>query len=170
MKKSHEIIGVKKCYIGDFEDGDFGNENHRDIVKFIEKAIADCQPEYIFTNHKNDLNYDHFITAKCCEEAARYSHRGIYLSNELIGFFYMNTISETDWRWGNDGFNGVMFAQVDEEDVEKKIEALNVYEGVVRRDPHPRSPENIMANAKVKGSRCKSIYAEEFEVAYLKWN
>lgn len=170
MKKTHEIIGVTKSYIGNFTDGDFGNDNHREIVEFIESAIVDCKPDYIFTMSKDDMNYDHFVTAECCEEAARYSHRGIYNCKKLVGLFYMNTISETEWKFGKSNFSSTFFAEVTEDDVNKKIEALSLYEGVIRDRPHPRSKENIKAKAIVTGSRCGCKFAEDFEVGYMLWS
>ena len=50
------------------------------------------------------------------------------------------------------------------EGVDKKIEALKAYSGVMRPYPHPRSAEYISGLAAVRGSQWGVNYAEAFEV------
>lgn len=167
LKETHKMLNVDKTYVASLEDGNFSNENHRQIVEIIESCIKDIEPDYIYTHHYNDMNYDHFITYQCCIEASRYSFRGIYNCNELKGLYLMEVPSETGWGFVNT-FKPTKYVNVEENNIDNEIKALKVYDNVIRKSPHPRSEENIKALARIRGSQCNSIYAMAFEVYYEK--
>ena len=52
----------------------------------------------------------------------------------------------------------------------KKIESLKLYDGALRRFPHPRSEENIKALATYRACQSKLNYAESFMVAFEREN
>ncbi|MGI6040445.1 MAG: hypothetical protein ACOYBG_09625, partial [Eubacteriales bacterium] len=50
--------------------------------------------------------------------------------------------------------------------INKKIEALAQYRGVMRNYPHPRSSEALKGLAAYRGGQAGMIYAESFESVF----
>lgn len=170
IKKSHDILGVKKTYVGDFGCMRFKDADHHEIVRFIEACIKDCLPEVIITHHPGDIHIDHDVTNECCLEAARLPQRQLWgkMEDELVfrikKIMLMEVPSSTDWGFNTKtAFIPNEFVEVSEEDVDAKIRAIGVYKEVVRKPPHPRSEKSIQALATVRGSQCGILCAEAFQ-------
>lgn len=168
IQKSHELLGISKSYIGDFGCMRFKDEDHHAIVRFIESAIKDCQPDILITHHPADIHIDHGITAECCLEAAKLPQRQIVDILPITKIMFMEVPSSTDWNIST--ANGVFipnaFVSVSGYDVCVKKKAVGVYKDVVRKHPHPRSFETLDALALIRGSQCGSHYAEAFQVVF----
>ena len=169
MHNSHAVVGIKKTYIGSFQCLKFKDEPHQEMVQFIENAMRDSGANIIFTHHPTDLNNDHYIASICCQEAARLSMRGIGANvKKLKGLYYMEIQSSTDWcfnpAWGS--FTPTVFIPASEKHLQKKIEALEVYDNVIRPLPHPRAVESIKSLATIRGTQCGCIGAEAFQCGF----
>ena len=167
--KSHEILGVRNTYIGDIKCMEFKDENHHSVVKFIENCIKKSECDYIITHHPADLHNDHYYTSIICQEASRLSMRMVEEGiNPLKGLLFMEVQSSTDWC-SNPSLNRFVpntFIKVDEKGLEKKIQALKIYDNVIRPMPHPRSEESIKGLAIIRGTQCGCKYAEAFETGF----
>lgn len=77
----------------------------------------------------------------------------------------MEVPSATDWALNNasNDFRPNTYFGVGKEAVEKKIEALSQYRGVMRPYPHPRSNEVLLGLAAYRGGQSGCEYAEAFE-------
>lgn len=168
IKESHGRLGVKQSYVGDFGCMRFKDEDHHAIVRFIEAAIKDCEPDYLITHHPADIHVDHGIAAECCLEAAKLPQRQIEDVLPIRKIMFMEVPSSTDWNISpaNGIFVPNFFVSVKETDLNAKIDAIGVYKNVLRQKPHPRSLENIKALATVRGSQCGRCYAEAFQLAF----
>lgn len=168
IASSHAILGVKKSYVGDFGCMRFKDEDHHAIVRFIEAAIKDCQPDVLITHHPADIHIDHGVTAECCIEAAKLPQRQIINIPAIKKVMFMEVPSSTDWNISsaNGTFNPNTFVSVDEADITAKIQAIGVYKDVIRKAPHPRSETVLDALAVVRGSQCGRKYAEAFQLAF----
>jgi len=164
---SMSILGVKRVFLGNFPNIQFNAVPHLELVQFIEKAIAECGADVLITHHPADLNNDHLHTSLACQAAARlFQRRGdIKPLRELL---FMEVPSATEW-----GLNTAMgkfepdtFFEVGKEAVDKKIEALSQYRGVMRDYPHPRSREALEGLAAFRGGQSGCRYAESFECAF----
>lgn len=160
-----EFLGVKKSYEADFPNIEMNTVPHLKLVQFIESAIKDSEPDIIITHHPADTNNDHMMTSMACQEAIRLFQRRTDVKR-VKEFWYMDVPSCTEWKINNalNTFNPNCFVEVGKEGVEAKIKALNMYRGVMRPYPHPRSAEYIMGQAAVRGSQWGQMYAEAFEV------
>lgn len=166
MNTSFSLIGVSNSYIGDFPNIKFNNVDHLALVQFIEKAIRDSSPDVIITHHPGDVNNDHLHTSLACQAAIRLFQRQPAVK-PLSELWYMEIPSSTEWCL-NSGFNKFepnLFVEVGKSGVEKKIEGLAAYSGVMRPYPHPRSNEAIEGLAAYRGSQSGCDYAEAFQVA-----
>lgn len=167
VNSSLNILGVNQVIKGDFPNIEFNIVPHLKLVQFIEKAIVDTNAQIIFTHHPADLNNDHFYTSLACQAAVRLFQRkeGVMPIKELL---FMEVPSATDWALNKsmNQFNPNTFIEVGKEAVDKKIEALARYRGVMRDYPHPRSREALKGLAAYRGGQAGMIYAEAFESVF----
>ena len=168
IASSHAILGVKKSYVGDFGCMRFKDEDHHAIVRFIEAAIRDCQPDVLITHHPADVHVDHGITSECCMEASRLPMRQIANIQPIRKIMYMEVPSSTDWNvsTANGVFVPNVFVGVSDEDLAEKVKAVGVYKDVIRKAPHPRSREVINAMAVLRGSQSGLMAAESFQLVF----
>ncbi len=167
MYSCMRVLGVEKVITGDFPNIQFNTVPHLELVQFIENAIVETQAEVVITHHPADLNNDHFHTSLACQAAVRLFQRrtGIKPLKELL---FMEVPSSTEWRLntGFNQFNPNTYVEVDEIGIEKKIEALSQYQGVMREFPHPRCAEVLWGLAAYRGGQAGMRYAEAFESVF----
>jgi N-acetylglucosamine malate deacetylase 1 len=167
VNSSMEILGVNKVLTGNFPNIELNTVPHLQLVQFIEKAIIETAAEVIFTHHPADLNNDHLHTSLACQAAVRLFQRrkDVKPLKELL---FMEVPSSTEWgvNKGLNSFSPNTFIQVGEEGIEKKLEALAQYRGVMRDYPHPRSNEAIKGLAAYRGSQAGMVYGEAFESVF----
>ena len=168
MLESHKILGVRHSYPFDYLDSNFHNANHRQMVQDIEAVIRDFQPDNIFTQHPGDINTDHYWTAASCMEAFRLWQRGREKVHPITGLYLMEVQSSSDWSLNPSikKFEPNTFVQISEAAWDAKIDALAVYENVIRSVPHPRSIASLRALPVYRGSQAGVPLAEAFECAF----
>lgn len=163
--RAQEIVGAQAPFLGPFPNIKFNMVPHLELVQFIEKYIEELEPDVVITHHPYDLNNDHYYTSKACQAAVRLFQRKPV--KPLKSFYFMEIPSSTDWAFPVDGqtFRPDTFIEIGEAGLEKKIEALHAYEGVMRPYPHPRSEEAIRALAVLRGSQTGRHYCEGLQTA-----
>lgn len=158
------IIGVKKKYEADFPNIKMNSVPHLELVQFIESCIEDWKAEAIITHHPSDTNNDHVMASYAVQAASRLFQRkaGIPVLKELL---YMEVPSSTEWSFDTSAnrFIPNFFVEIGKEGIEKKIQALSCYKGVMRPYPHPRSIEALQGLAAYRGAQSGCNYAEAFE-------
>lgn len=161
------ILGVEKVYQADFPNIKMNTAPHLELVQFIEGCIENFEAEVIITHHPSDTNNDHSITSYAAQAASRLFQRKEGLP-ALRLFLYMEVPSSTEWSFDSSSnrFIPNYFVEIGKEGVEKKIEALKVYKGVMRAYPHPRSDEAIRSLAVYRGAQSGCNYAEAFECIF----
>jgi LmbE family N-acetylglucosaminyl deacetylase len=169
LEKSDRILGVTSLKTGKYIDSEFHNASHRQMVIDIEDSIKETKPDFIFTHHPGDINTDHAWASFACQEAARAAQRGRGYDHRLKCLAYMEVQSSTDWHLNPAAspFTPNYFVEISSEGLDKKIEALSVYENVIRPAPHPRSEESLRALPVIRGSQGGFYLAEAFQVAFM---
>lgn len=129
------------------------------IAKRIEGTIRELQPEEVYTHHFGDINQDHRRVHEASMIAAR-------TYSSCVNRVYMYEVpGATDCGFRREHtFVPDVFQEITPEQLEKKIQAMEMYESERRPDPHPRSPEVLRAKAKVRGSEGGYMLAEAFEL------
>jgi len=165
MNSATKSLGVKNIYEGTFPNIEMNTVPHLKLVQFIEEAIKKSEPDIVITHHPSDTNNDHMQTSMACQEAIRLFQRRSEVK-PVKEFWNMEVPSCTEWAINNgmNKFNPNCFVEVGEEGLEAKIKALNMYRGVMRPYPHPRSAEYIRGLAAVRGGQWGCNFAEAFEV------
>lgn len=158
-------LGINKKYEGTFPNIEMNTVPHLKMVQFIESAIKDSESDIVITHHPADTNNDHMQTSMACQEAVRLFQRRPELKR-LKEFWYMEVPSCTEWAVNSamQKFQPNCFVEVGIDGVQAKVQALSMYNGVMRPYPHPRSQEYITALATYRGSQFGLNYAEAFEV------
>ena len=164
MHAALNALGVDKCYEGAFPNIQLNTVPHLRLVQFIEKAIIESNAEIIVTHHPADTNNDHLHTSLACQAAIRLFQRRVEVK-PLKEFWYMEVLSSTEWSVNSamNKFSPNTFVEIGKEGIEKKIQALKAYRGVMRPYPHPRSEEALTGLAAYRGAQAGSTYAEAFE-------
>lgn len=166
LDESTKMLGVRNRYKGTFPNIEMNTVPHLHLVQFIEKAIAQTQPDVVITHHPGDTNNDHLHTSLACQAAVRLFQRRPEM-RPLQELWYMEVLSATDWSLNTsmNRFDPNVFVEVGESGVDAKLKALAQYRGVMRPYPHPRSEESIRGLAAYRGSQSGCMYAEAFECA-----
>ena len=167
MERALDMLGVKKKYQADFPNIKMNTVSHLELVQFIEECIEGFGAEAIITHHPSDTNIDHVATSQAVQAACRlFQRRDNIPSLKLL--MYMEVFSSTEWSLGSPAqrFTPNYFVEVGENGINEKIEALNLYKGVMRPYPHPRSREAILGLAAYRGAQSGCSYAEAFECVF----
>jgi LmbE family N-acetylglucosaminyl deacetylase len=163
-KKASDLLGVTNLQIHNLPDNQFDMVSLLTLAKIIEGEIKKWDPVWIYTHHHSDLNIDHTLTNKATLIATRPVE-----GNKVRRLFSYEVPSSTEWSFGTTGgFQPNSFMDISNT-MERKIEALKIYEGEVRRFPHPRSPESLRAIAMRWGSVSGLHAAEAFELVREVW-
>ncbi len=167
MHRAQEVLGLGEPVLGDFPNIKLNTVAHLELVQFIEAAMLETGADVIFTHHPADLNDDHVQVSRACQAAARLSQRRSDVP-PLKALYFMEILSSTEWTFGagGDQFRAESFCEIGEAMLEKKIEALQCYRGVLRDYPHPRSLEVVRALAALRGSQAGVQYAEAFQAPF----
>lgn len=167
LKTSMNTLGVSKIIKGNFPNIKFNTIAHLDLVQFIEDAVIETKAEIVFTHHPSDLNNDHLHTSLACQAAVRLFQRRPELT-PLRELLFMEVPSASEWALNKskNHFSPNTFIEVGEEAIDKKIEALSQYRGVMRDFPHPRSREALKGLAAYRGGQSGMHYAESFECVF----
>lgn len=161
IKGAQKAIGYESVGIYDLPDNRFDTVALLDIIKIIEKEKQEFQPEVVFTHHGGDLNIDHQRIFEAVVTACRPMQQ-----EDVKTIITFETISGTEWRASSDPKHFIpnLFVQIDENNLEAKIKAMEAYEFERRKYPHPRSPQALKIRAQMWGVANGIPYAEAFQL------
>jgi len=167
IHEANKLLGVNKIYQGGFPNIALNTVKQLELVQFIEGIMIENKTEVIITHHPGDLNNDHHHVSIACQAASRLFQRRSDVVN-LRELLFMEVPSSTDWALNSslNTFKANVYFEIKEDGVEKKIESLSKYRGVMRDYPHPRSEENLKSLATYRGSQAGLVYAEAFESVF----
>ena len=159
-----KILGYDILKTCNLKDNRFDSYPLLEIIKIIENEKAEFKPEIIFTHHEGDLNIDHQITFKAVMTASR-----PLPTNNTKLLITFETPSSTEWAFSNsnNNFNPNFFLEINEEDLNSKIKAMECYEFEKREYPHPRSPQSLQNLARFRGNTIGVNLAESFHIKRL---
>lgn len=156
FRKAVALLSGESLPMPGFLDQRFDGAFLKDIIGEVEDAVKVTAPDLVITHFIEDLNRDHQLTALATLTALR-PLTGSKHPTILMG----ETLSSTEWsagsfkpNWYEDASGGL----------ERKVEAMKVYEGEIREPPHPRSEEGIRTLARMRGMECGLEYAEAFQL------
>ena len=151
-----KVLGINRYNSADFPDNAMDSVPLLDLSKFIERHVS-YVPDIIFTHFIGDLNVDHQLVAKATLTAFRPQ------SGDCTKIYSYYVPSSTDYN-PISHFNGNSYFNISADNVNKKLEALKIYDKEMRPPPHSRSYDNIHNLMKVWGSEIGLSYAEKFQL------
>lgn len=157
------VLGAERVEILGLPDNRFDELPLLDIVKPIERLVAEGRPTVIYTHHPGDLNIDHGLTFRAVLTATR-----PMTGCPVRAIYAVEVPSSTEWAFQRiaPAFRPNVFMDITNT-IQTKIDALETYVSEVRPFPHPRSPEALRAIARRWGTTVGLEYAEAFELIRL---
>jgi len=156
-RKSGEIVGYTSIDFCELPDNRLDSMDLLDVVKVVQEYVDQYQPDTVFTHHHGDLNIDHRIVCEAVLTVTRPVRD--YSVKKILAF---ETPSSTEWNYTyGESFRPNVYFDVSET-IQAKINGMACYSSESAADPHPRSPEALMALAKYRGSNVGVQYAEAF--------
>lgn len=144
LKAAADKLSIKRenVYIKDFEVRRL-NYYRQEVLDTLVQLNRSLQPDIVFCPTLNDLHQDHLTVA---QEAAR--------------AFKTRTILCYEVPWNNIDFRSNFLVEVDEEDIQHKVDALSCYTSQKHR-PY-MNDEFIRSLARARGVTIGTRYAEAF--------
>lgn len=157
-QKAADILGVTSLKLHQFPDNRMDSCDLLDIIKVIENAIQQHQPDIIYTHHAGDVNIDHRRTHEAVITAAR-----PLPSSQIRTLLFFEVASSTEWQtsYSAPAFVPNWFVDVSST-VDLKLEALAAYATEMRAWPHPRSLPALEYLARWRGTTVGVEAAEAY--------
>jgi LmbE family N-acetylglucosaminyl deacetylase len=157
------LLGARDLEMAGLPDNRFDTVPLLDVVKIVEAWIDAVKPSCVYTQHGGDLNIDHRVTFRATVTATRPVARCVVRS-----LYAYAVDSSTEWAFGKFEpiFRPNVFVDISTT-LDRKVEALAIYETETREFPHPRSAENLRAGAARWGAAAGLRAAEPFEL--IRW-
>lgn len=157
-REAAKLLGAHPPRHGNLPDNRFDTIPLLEVVKLIERVIEQVKPEIVYTQHGGDLNIDHQIVYRATLTATR-PLEGCPV-RQVLAF---EIPSSTEYAFGQfaPAFQPNVFVDIGAT-LDKKLAAMEQYDGENRSYPHPRSPEALRAIAQRWGSISGLEAAEAF--------
>ena len=126
------------------------------LIEAIKKVFEDIKPDWIIIPGQYDAHSDHRIVYNCCMSCAK-TFRASYIRRITT----MEILSESDYGFQKEKFDPNLFIDITDE-LDGKLEAMEIYDTEIEEVPFPRSIENIKALASIRGGACSAKFAEAF--------
>lgn len=155
-----ETLGARSPKMAGFPDNRLDTLPLLDVIQEIEAVVGAARPDTVFTHHGGDLNVDHRIAHEATVTACR------PLPGSTVRRLYaFETVSSSEYatRAVGEAFRPNRFVDVSAF-MDHKKRAIDCYAFEMRAFPHPRSWENIVSLAKLRGAQSGLAAAEAFEV------
>ncbi|MFD2264566.1 PIG-L deacetylase family protein [Lacibacterium aquatile] len=149
VKAATQTLGISPddLIIRDFETRRFSYQR-QDILDELIRLRPEIRPDLVLIPSADDLHQDHQTAAI-----------------EAIRAFKNISILSYEVPWNNIEFRNSMFVKVEEEDVAKKLAALEKYES--QRHRAYLSPEFIRSQLIFRGTQINTRYAEVFDAVRI---
>ena len=120
-------------------------QSRQQILEELLKLNQQINPDMVLLPAASDVHQDHQV-----------------IHQEGLRAFKNTTFAGYELPWNNYSFRTNFFMKLSENEVNKKIEALQSYQSQSHRNY--MQPDFIRSLAKVRGVQCNSDYAEAFEL------
>ncbi len=162
-RQAAKILGVQDLTLLAYPDNRMDEATLLDVVRDIEKVMARCVPNIVYTHHAGDVNIDHRIVHGAVIAACRPQP-----GHAVKQLLFFETPSSTEWRppASHAVFAPNWFVDISAT-LELKLQALVAYAPELREFPHPRSLQAVEHLARWRGASAGLAAAEAFELGRL---
>jgi LmbE family N-acetylglucosaminyl deacetylase len=150
-----DILGYQtSCFLG-LRDGNIGDDMHS-LVGILDDVVAQFQPQELYLPFPS-MHQDHIAVYEAGIRAGRLSmSEGHWFTPSLYVYdvaAYDVILYPTDLRWN-------IFESLDEEHIDRKVDALSAYSSQAITGPHPIN--SIKQQAAVIGNARQVAWAEPY--------
>ncbi len=159
--KSHKYLKIKKTFFFDFAAPNLDQVPIAKISDKIYELLKIVKPSKTFIPHFGDSHHDHLIIHKASMVALRPNS-----NTSKSDIYSYETLSETEWGLKNyhSTFIPNYYVKLNKKNLNKKVKAFQIYKSQNKKAPHPRSKDNIINLAKLRGSNICEDFAEAFNI------
>lgn len=163
-KRKEQIEQIVKYYNFDgffnlkYSPSRLTEEVQSDLIKDVEKVFDEVHPGWIILPDYNDAHSDHkfvFEAGLACSK--------IFRRKYIRRIFTMEVLSETNFGRPYDSFRPNFYIDISDY-MNRKMEALQIYDSELEPLPFPRNSEAIKAQAILRGTESGCMYAEAFRL------
>lgn len=130
-----------------------------ELVTKISEVLQSFEPQEVFVPHPSDVHTDHRVVFRAVAACTKW-----FRCPSVRRVLAYETLSETDFGLGVDqGFRPNYFVNI-QEFLDRKLEAMAVYESELSEFPFPRSYEALRALAALRGTTSGFKAAEAFQL------
>lgn len=158
IKRIEEFYQFKEFINLEYPPAELNGNIKPKLISSIGTVFDRIKPDCIILPDYNDAHSDH----KYVFESA-YAYSKIFRRNYIKRILTMEIASEMDFGMPYDIFKPNLYVDITEY-MNKKIEALSIYDTELGDVPFPRSIESIKSLATVRGTQAGVLYAEAFRV------
>lgn len=146
VKAATAVLGIRKenLFLYKYPVRNF-LAHRQEILEDLVKLKNKINPDLVFLPSMNDTHQDHYVIAK-----------------EGLRAFKMASVLAYELPWNHITFNTRTFVNLEKNDIEQKLKALNEYKSQEGRPYFERS--FVEGLAKVRGVQIKTEYAEAFDI------
>ncbi len=158
--KAAEILQVAGIEFLQLPDNRLDSMDRLDLIKLIEEKIRKFEPEIVYTHHSGDVNVDHRRLYEATITACRPMP-----GNKVNRILTYEVLSSTDWqpKGSYESFQPNVFVDISRQ-LQKKMEALNIYASEMRPWPHSRSIKAVEHLGRLRGSQVGREAVEAFNL------
>lgn len=157
-QEANRILGSSSLKLLSMPDNRLDGVELLEVVKLVEAEIVRCQPCLVITHHAGDVNVDHRIIHDAVIAASRPQP-----DHPVKTLLFFEIPSSTEWRPAASGLSFTPNYFYDVSDyIDKKLDALHVYDSEMRDFPHPRSVDAVLHLARWRGATVGCQAAEAF--------
>jgi LmbE family N-acetylglucosaminyl deacetylase len=133
-----------------------------EVMEKVRAVIAEVRPETIYLLHGGDIHTDHAALFTAVMGVMKPFHLSKFGTRRMLSY---EIISSTDQAppLAHRAFIPNSFSDISEQ-IDRKIEIMNLFATETQPDPMPRGPEAIRALARVRGATISVRYAEAFMI------
>lgn len=129
----------------------------KDLIEKIEDAVQKFHPDIVIVPFHGSFNQDHRAVYLACVTAFRPLPKDLHHQPSII------LECEEPYTWGTSQFTPNFYIDITTI-MNEKIKLLACHKSQLRKDPFPRSPENIKRLAGLRGSEISVEYAEAYNL------
>ena len=157
-KKADAFLGVKETIFLDFPAAMLEEVPRYKLNDAIVKVVQDIQPDEVYIPHRGDMQLDHKMVVDATMVALRPKYDHV-----VKRIYAYETLSETGWDIPNtvNEFIPTVYEDISNT-LEKKLEAMKIFQSQLADFPAARSLEAIEALAKYRGATVNVMAAEAF--------
>ena len=157
-QEAGRIVGAKSVVLEDFPDNRMDSVDLLDVVKVVERHIAEHAPTRIITHANSDVNIDHRVVHDAVIAATRPQP-----GNRIREVLFFEIMSSTEWRppASLPAFAPNYFVDITDH-LEAKLDALRAYAPEMHEWPHSRSVEALEHLGRWRGATIGVEAAEAF--------